>query len=119
MSLFDAVRGSPGVFTHIIALLVPGKRGLLHVICCHSEPCFSGFTHFMTARQPIVLRLTIPQLNPMETCVGHQHFIRPEYRPVGYRISVCLGPDTVLTSISYSFAVSSAVGASDDAISGV
>jgi hypothetical protein len=66
-----------------------------------------------------VLRLTIPQLNSMETCVGHQHFIRPENRPVGYRISVCLGPDIVLTSISYSFAVSSAVGSSDDAISGV
>jgi hypothetical protein len=71
----------------------------------------------ITARQPIVLRATTPQLNPKETCVGYQRFIRPEYRPVGYRIFVCLKPEPVLTSISHSFAVSSAVEPNDDAIS--
>jgi hypothetical protein len=100
MSLFDAIGGSPGVFTESPSGYL-AREALVHiVICSHSEPCLSGFNHFITARQPIVLRVTTPQLNPMETCVGHQHFIRPECRPVGYTVFVCLKPGPVLLDIA-------------------
>jgi hypothetical protein len=74
MSLFDAIGGSPGVFTESPSGYL-GREALVHiVICSHSEPCFSGFNHFITARQPIVLRVTTPPIKPNGNMRGASTF---------------------------------------------